>query len=566
MKLSKKTLVYSCILAVIMVLFIIGYFMLMLPSLYVSYMEESNYEEIVAAHKNYMENGSYDNVTVKNSMNMFTIEISDKENEIKMVNSYLSLSVVIKDEELKNIIFALKEELENCNDDTTTIGENKLEEYFKQMKDKLIFEDFFPEDYPMEIKLFLNKGSDWKEESARVVNVSDNQVVLETSVTDGNNYYTTYFVIGKSRESLVISILSVVTPRMREIRPIILQSLPMIIAVIFFLMLILSQIFSNRIVVPIINLANYARKLNLTENEKAEPFKSDRGSKNRTGQSTKKNKINRRCEKDEITELGETLYELYEKLYSSYALLEEKNQELREDNKRQEVFLRASSHQLKTPIAAALLLVEGMIDEIGKYKNTKETLPKVKEQILSMKKIVEDILYLNHSLNGLQLSDVSVDLVMDEIISAYQVHVQNKKIKINIKGEPFLVWTNSDILEKIIDNLMSNAVNHTIQNGNIDITYEKSRLIIRNQGDNIPDTILPHIFEPFVSSDTRQKGKGLGLYVVSWYGKMLDIKVEIKNVADGVQVFLEFPADNIHMNFTGNSYESGTIDAAGERK
>ena len=43
--------------------------------------------------------------------------------------------------------------------------------------------------------------------------------------------------------------------------------------------------------------------------------------------------------------------------------LEEKNRELAEENERQEIFLRSSSHQLKTPIAAALLLVDGMLNE-----------------------------------------------------------------------------------------------------------------------------------------------------------------------------------------------------------
>ena len=268
-----------------------------------------------------------------------------------------------------------------------------------------------------------------------------------------------------------------------------------------------------------------------------------------------------RGDKDEIMELGETLNELYKKLYSSYVLLEEKNQALLEENKRQEVFLKASSHQLKTPIAAALLLVNGMMDEIGKYKNTKETLPKVKEQILSMKSIVEEILYLNHSTQELELSDVSIGIIIDELINDYQVQAQDKEIEFNRKGEPFIVYANSGILKKIIDNLLSNAVNHTVKNGRIDIIYEKPCLVIRNMGDTIPDDLILHVFEPFVSSDSRNKGKGLGLYVVSWYAKLLQIKADICNVKDGVQVSLDFSANNIHMNFMENSYESGTIIA-----
>lgn len=567
MKLSKKTLLYSLILALIMVLFLVGYFILMLPALYVSYAEDSNYEEIMAVHKNYMADGSYDKLSVKNAMNMVTLEIPGGENCVNIINAYMNLNVIIKDEELREIIREIKGRLGNLNDDTTTVKEEELKDYFTKIKDRLILDNMLPEDYPVELELSFNKESEWKKQSAKVMSVSDNRLAVETSVTDGNNYYTAYFVIDNGKaDSLVISMLSVITPGMKEIRPIILQSLPMIVAVIFFLMLILSQIFSNKIVTPIIRLADYAGKLNLTRKDKMEPFDIGLADKNKEHRSKWRRKKNPKHEKDEITELGETLYQLYEKLHSNYLLLGEKAQALEEENKRQEVFLRASSHQLKTPIAAALLLVEGMMDEIGKYKNTKETLPKVKEQIMSMKKIVEEILYLNHSTDDVQMSEISVDLAVKDVISAYQVQIQDREIALHVEGKPFTAWTNMEILKKIIDNLMSNAVNHTIQKGLIKIIYENPRLIIWNQGDNIPDSLLPHVFEPFVSSDDRQKGKGLGLYVVSWYGKLLEIRVEIKNTTDGVRVSLEFPANNLHGNFMENSYESANMNVADERK
>lgn len=567
MKLSKKTLLYSLILALIMVLFIVGYFILMLPALYVSYVEDSNYEEIMEVHKNYMADGSYDKLSVKNAMNMATLEIPSGESSVNIINAYMNLNVIIKDEELREIIRDIKGRLGNLNDDTTAIKEEELKDYFTKIKDKLILENMLPEDYPVELELSFNKESEWKKQSAKVMSVSDNRLAVETSVTDGSNYYTAYFVIDNGKaDALVISMLSVITPGMKEIRPIILQSLPMIVAVIFFLMLILSQIFSNKIVTPIIKLADYAGKLNLTQKDKMEPFDIDLADKNREHRRKKRRKKRKKYEKDEIAKLGETLYQLYETLYSNYQLLGEKAQVLEEENKRQEVFLRASSHQLKTPIAAALLLVEGMMDEIGKYKNTKETLPKVKEQIMSMKKIVEEILYLNHSTDDVQISEISVDLAVKDVLSAYQIQIQDRELVLQVEGKPFTVWTNMEILKKIIDNLMSNAVNHTTQKGLIKVMYENPYLIIWNQGDNIPDSLLPHVFEPFVSSDDRQKGKGLGLYVVSWYGKLLEIRVEIKNTTDGVQVSLEFPAKNLHKNFMENSYGFVNINAADERK
>jgi len=165
---------------------------------------------------------------------------------------------------------------------------------------------------------------------------------------------------------------SAMTPKIGEIRPIIFKSLPMIIATAILLILISTFVFSRKIVNPIEKLVNHAVFMKDNTSREVELMKIE-------GQ-------------DEIAVLGETLNDLYLKLNENFKELEKKNDYLSEQNKRQEVFLRASSHQLKTPVAAALLLVEGMINEIGKYKDTKDHLPKVKLQLQSMRKIIDDIL------------------------------------------------------------------------------------------------------------------------------------------------------------------------------
>ena len=56
--------------------------------------------------------------------------------------------------------------------------------------------------------------------------------------------------------------------------------------------------------------------------------------------------------------------------------------------------MRASSRQLKTPVAAAMLLIDGMIDEMGKYADVKTYLPQVKGKLIEMRDIVNNVLYL----------------------------------------------------------------------------------------------------------------------------------------------------------------------------
>lgn len=243
--------------------------------------------------------------------------------------------------------------------------------------------------------------------------------------------------------------------------------------------------------------------------------------------------------KDEIGILGRNLQELYEKLRDNYEELERKNSLLEEENKRQEVFLRASSHQLKTPIAAALLLVEGMMNEVGKYKDTKAYLPEVKKQLLSMRKIVEDILYLNYHAENLQQEEVEIEVLVQEMIGSYAVQAENKGLQVTAAGNG-VVSTDREILKKIVDNLLSNAVGYTPRGQQIAIEISHAALCITNYGVTIEEKLLPNVLEPFVSSEGSGKGKGLGLYVAAYYSKLMGFELTIANIENGVQACLSF--------------------------
>ena len=95
MGLRKKTFLYSVVLAVIMIAFIIGYFVLMLPSLYVDYVMNSNLESVVEIQRGYMEQRSYDHLTVKNPSSVYTMEIPNTGNEVYIAGKFLDRKSVV---------------------------------------------------------------------------------------------------------------------------------------------------------------------------------------------------------------------------------------------------------------------------------------------------------------------------------------------------------------------------------------------------------------------------------------------------------------------------------------
>lgn len=516
MGLSKKTFFYSIAIAAILVLFIIGYFILMLPSLYVDYVKQSDLKAAEEIQRGYMEDRSYDNLRIKNPTAVYTAEIPDEGDCIYIRGKFVSVTLKINHPKLQEILDQIRAQM-NGNRTDFSRQEGANDEYF-QLFSRIgqIFseEAMLPEDYPiqLDVKARTQQGS-FGNEYTKMHYISEHMLIYEAGISDENFGYTTYTAIGRTDDAFIFTFLPTMTPQMEEITPVVTQSLPMIIAVVFLLVLAASHYFSGKIVRPVIRLSNYAKNAQFAGEFQMEAFEIKSG--------------------DEIEALSNALHELFEKLYENCRLLEQKNLKLKEENEQKEVFLRATSHQLKTPVAAGLLLVDGMIQEVGKYKDTKKYLPKVKEQFLSMRKIVEDVLAMNFHTEDLQIEEVDLITLAKEIISHYQVQIADKNLTVNFEGGGTM-YADREILKKIMDNLMSNAIFYTPDNEQVKVEAFASCLILSNYGVTIDESLLPDLFLPFVTSDSSRKGKGLGLYLAAYYSRNAGLAIEIQNIENGV--------------------------------
>lgn len=566
MGLRRKTFLYSIVLAVIMTAFVLGYFVLMLPSLYVDYVMKSNLASAAEVQQRYMEERSYDDLTVKNPSSVLTVEIPDTGSNLYLKGKFFSLTVRVRDEELQELLedaravmrsvrergFAdggdeagtdgwtgtdAAERAEGTDGRTGAYteagpeqGQQDLEEVmelFTRLQDKFAGQDFFAEEFPVEIRMEKKETPGvYREGYDRLHVVSGEIFVHEHSISDGDYRYTTYTAMGWTKDAFIVTVMPTMTPRIEEITPIVEGSLPMITTVIFLIALVSSRFFAGQIVNPIIRLAGSAQSAAIAGTFEQKEFDPAQG----TGRA------------DEIGMLARSLQELYGKLRDNYRELEDKNHLLEEENERQEVFLRASSHQLKTPVAAALLLVEGMLNEVGKYKDTKTYLPEVKAQLLSMRRIVEDILYLNHCAGNMKKESVDLKELAEELAGSYGVPAEDRGVCVETEGDG-IVEADREMLRIVADNLLSNAVQYTPTGQRVVIRTADKELCITNYGVKIEEKLLPNIFDPFVTSDTGQKGKGLGLYVAAYYCRRMGCRLEVVNIDGGVQARVLFRED-----------------------
>ncbi|EJR00223.1 HAMP domain-containing histidine kinase [Bacillus mycoides] len=240
--------------------------------------------------------------------------------------------------------------------------------------------------------------------------------------------------------------------------------------------------------------------------------------------------------------------------------LHETNTDLRNELKKEQQleqsrkeFMSMVSHELKTPIAAVMGQLDGMIHGIGAYKDRDKYLKRSYEMMQDINVLTEKMSELSKmqnpqfkpNLEVISLSNIIEDVMkkVDYFISVKQLNVQsNIKQDVQILADPKFIQT-------AIFNIISNAIHYTIDHQHVYIKlYEKPNgyaLEVLNTGSQIDEDKLAHLFEPFYRANPGNnglvQGSGLGLYIVKQILDKHQFPYGIQNTPQGVKCSIVFP-------------------------
>ena len=233
---------------------------------------------------------------------------------------------------------------------------------------------------------------------------------------------------------------------------------------------------------------------------------------------------------DEIGMLADNVNSLYHTLMTTIQKLEQEIEKVEAADIQKSNFLRAASHELKTPVTAVSVLLENMLLGIGKYKDRDTYLARCKELTDRLAQMIKEILDASRAefADEQEQTDFLIADALNAVIEPYQIIAKAKGIAFSVDaGAPFAVHLPQGMIEKAISNILANAVSYTKPDGTIYISCKGQRLIIENECTPIPPGHLTHIFEPFYRPDYGRDraagGNGLGLYLVATILKSLDI-------------------------------------------
>ena len=248
---------------------------------------------------------------------------------------------------------------------------------------------------------------------------------------------------------------------------------------------------------------------------------------------------------DEIGVLGRNINELYQNLWQTIRSLEHENKRITQLEKEKIAFLRAASHELKTPLAALRIMLENMQLNIGEYKNHDQYLAESVAQVDRLAAMVNDVLRSGSVAEQAlrQEKRLRIDKLVAEVIDDYVLLAKTRNMAFTVNTEPTTIRANRDMMRHVISNLVSNAVRHGDAGSVITITCNQHELAIKNACKPLTKQQLQHVFDPFYRSSDGAKqhtdSSGIGLYTVKMLLDTKGLNYEFAPIEQGMRFIVK---------------------------
>jgi two-component system sensor histidine kinase/response regulator len=180
-------------------------------------------------------------------------------------------------------------------------------------------------------------------------------------------------------------------------------------------------------------------------------------------------------------------------------------------------------HDLKNPVASMDLHAQVLLADRELPQRTRDAALQIRSDARGLMRLILNLLDISRSEEGkLELKPTSVDLVAlsREIVDAAEVKARAAGVTLDVAISAPVVTGDADLLRRVLENLLDNALRHTPRGGTVRLTSESSeeRVLIRvaDTGPGILPEMRERIFDPFVQLDedhgaTTRAGRGLGL-------------------------------------------------------
>jgi signal transduction histidine kinase len=208
--------------------------------------------------------------------------------------------------------------------------------------------------------------------------------------------------------------------------------------------------------------------------------------------------------------------------------LEQDMAELRQQELRRRELIMNITHDLATPLTAIAGLGEALVDGVSQNREDfEETGRVIVRETLRLRRLVKDLHMMSKAETGAmqpQRRAVRLAPLIDEVLAVLIPEFERVDVEPcnNVPYNLPIVWADPDMLNRVFDNLCSNALRYTPPGGSItiDAASQGTMLLVSvtDSGKGISTDALPRVFDRFYRADSARRtttgGSGLGLAIV----------------------------------------------------
>ncbi|TQV69928.1 hybrid sensor histidine kinase/response regulator [Exilibacterium tricleocarpae] len=236
-------------------------------------------------------------------------------------------------------------------------------------------------------------------------------------------------------------------------------------------------------------------------------------------------------------------------------LLRDSNVKAEEANQAKSEFIAAASHDLRQPLQALGFYLRILYD---KSPGVDEVLAKCRSAFTALESLLKsllDISKLDSNTVQANFQHIAINDIFERLKNANDYAARLKGLRLIFRGTRYTVFTDTQQLERILSNLINNAIRYTTEGGILVCSRRREHYLLLqvwDTGPGIPDAEHDNIFREFYQLKNRIKdqsqlpGLGLGLAIVKRLATLLGIPMSLRStLGKGVVFSLQVPYGHV---------------------
>lgn len=238
-----------------------------------------------------------------------------------------------------------------------------------------------------------------------------------------------------------------------------------------------------------------------------------------------------------------SLKDLVSTLNKSLKELRELELEYKNGNKELKSSITNISHDLRTPLTA----IRGYLDLIdGSNLTSKQIkyLKSIDNKVKDLTELTEQLFDFSKSIdlcNDLKQEDIIINDILEDSIASFYNLFKERCItpNIEISNKKVIRFLNENVLKRIFENIISNAIKYSVEDFNIKM-YDNGTIEFSNKTDKLDHISLERLFDRYYTVRNVKKSNGVGLSIAKQLVELSNGTIEAKYKNNNLMIRVKF--------------------------